>query len=724
MRSEASRLDILSSYGLMHSESEHAYDAITQFAADLFQTPVSAISLIGAERVWFKSVAGLQMSDIERDGSLCVHTLHRVAPLVIHDASTDDRFANSPMVACEGGVRFYAGAPLLSLTGHCLGALCIADPQPRSSFGEREQKQLSDLAQLVMTKMEDHRAATLSRSVLGFAKNIDSALITSDSDGKIIYWNASAERLFGHKALDVIGCKLEIIIPKRFRAEHSAGLQRTARSGHSKLSGKTVELCALHKDNSEFPIELRLASWMGSDGIEIGAQIQDISERRARETRLEKLAHHDPLTGLFNRTGFDRELKERLEYGRAVLMAIDLDRFKEVNDVFGHTTGDAILEAAAFRFLSLGESGCVVARVGGDEFAILLPQGDDLQSATVLANHLKEAFNEPFIMLGHRIQLGLSIGIAAAPHHADNADDLLARADSALLEAKKTKGNSARTFDTAIAYKMTARRAFKDDLRKASQRKEWRLLYQPQVRLADQKIIGVEALLRWEHPQRGLLEPRDFLETLETHLVAEEVGGWILDEACSQLTRWRDSGIAVPRMALNLFPIQFEKGNLDKKISAALEQYALHPSDIEIEITERIALRSGDQIQSELKRLRDCGVHIALDDFGTGFASLSTLARLPVSRLKIDRSFVRDVNEKPEAQAIVQAIISLGRSLQLEVIAEGIETDEQRIKLMYLGCNEGQGYLMGKPKCGDDKMWFDHHSRSSTPKQIGTAASI
>jgi len=311
------------------------------------------------------------------------------------------------------------------------------------------------------------------------------------------------------------------------------------------------------------------------------------------------------------------------------------------------------------------------------------------------------------VLSGHRMQIGLSIGIGLAPLHAEDAEELLLRADLALLEAKKTGQDNIRVFDPPIANQLTARRAFKDELRLATERGDWELTYQPQVRLSDQELIGVEALLRWKHPERGLLFPADFLNTLETHLVAHEVGEWVIDEACRQMAVWRMQGLDVQRMALNLFAAQFTNGNLGTTISQALEKHALSPADIEIEITETIALRSDDQILTALSELRDCGINIAFDDFGTGFASLSTLARLPVTRLKIDRSFVHDLCNRPQGAAIVSAVISLGRSLNLEVTAEGIETDEQRIRLLALGCREGQGYLFGKPVAASDDCWLD-----------------
>ena len=687
--------------------SEPAYDAITKFASNVFDVPISILSLVLEDEHGFKSGHGLDMCNVERARALCAHVLETLEPLIVLDARFDQHVPGAPAFDGEEELRFFAGVPLLNSSGHPLGVLCIGDTRPRESFDANTCEKLEDLAALATALVEESRTSLPDRAISSFAKVMGLALITSNAAGKITYWNPAAEDIFGHSASEAIGKPIEIIIPERFREHHVAGMKRVSTTGVSNLSGKTIELVAVRKNGSEFPVEMRLASWLGPDGIEIGAQIHDITDRRERELRLEHLAHHDALTGLANRNGFSKKLEAVIARGHATVFAIDLDRFKEVNDTFGHAVGDTLLQGVAVRLVGLLEPGATVARLGGDEFAILLPGNGAQSSATATAKLLNDAFKEPFVLSGHRMQIGLSIGIGLAPLHAEDAEELMLRADLALLEAKKIGQDNIRVFDPPIANQLIARRAFKDELRLVTERGEWELTYQPQVRLSDQELIGVEALLRWKHPERGLLFPADFLNTLETHLVAHEVGEWVIDEACRQMAVWRMQGLDVQRMALNLFAAQFTNCNLGKAIGHALEKHALSPADIEIEITETIALRSDDQILTALNELRDCGINIAFDDFGTGFASLSTLARLPVTRLKIDRSFVHDLCNRPQGAAIVSAVISLGRSLNLEVTAEGIETDEQRIRLLALGCREGQGYLFGKPVPASDDCWLD-----------------
>ncbi|MWV26951.1 EAL domain-containing protein [Erythrobacter sp. GH3-10] len=530
------------------------------------------------------------------------------------------------------------------------------------------------------------------------------ALIITDTRGRIKYWNSEAERMFGHHESDVIETLIEIIIPQRFRAQHREGLRRTVASGVSKLSGKSIELFGLRADGSEFPVEMSLASWLGPKGLEIGAKLKDITERREKEQRLERLAHHDALTGLINRAGFEAALKNPASLKGSTVLALDLDGFKEVNDTFGHAVGDSLLQAVSLRLVGNLEQTSTVARMGGDEFGVLLPGTTKCEKALYVAAHLRDVFLEPFAICGQHIQIGLSIGAAISPLHAADAEELLVKADMALLAVKKAGGRGVRIFDGNIDDEMQDRRAFKDELRNASDSSEWELVYQPQVRLSDGTLIGVEALLRWNHPQRGFLAPAAFISILEKHLTANQVGDWVVDESCRQLAYWRDQGIDVPRVSFNLFAAQFGNTTLTTSISSALEKYALKPSDVEIEITETVVLRSDDQILKTLKALRESGVNIALDDFGTGFASLSTLSQLPVTRLKIDKAFVADLGVRPQGSAIVSAVVSLAQGLNLEVVAEGVETEEQRLRLMALGCHEGQGFLFGKPAKPSDLL--------------------
>ncbi len=695
---EARRLEALDGYDLFGTPPEADYDRCAELGARLFEAPICLISLIGENDQWLKAHHGTDLCSTSRDTSFCASTLIRSDPVVVLDATCDERFRDNPLVTGAPHVRFYAGAPLIDAAGAHLGAFCIIDTEPRDHFAARDCELLVGLAGTVMALMDKRRTLRLGRAVAGFAEATAIAIVTADARGFITFWNRAAEAMFGFPSRDAVGRNLDLIVPKRFRREHHAGMSRLSAGGSPRLAGKTVEVVAARRDESEFPIAITIASWGQGRDRAFGAQIEDITERRERERRLQHLASHDALTGLMNRTGLRDRLAECMSgSGRATVLAVDLDGFKAVNDDFGHPVGDALLQAIAIRLTSYAEAGTTFARIGGDEFAFVLPDAADPLAAHEIAEGLLHAFRKPFEIAGHILQAGLSIGIAMAPLHARDIDNLLLRADLAQLAAKRDGGRRCRFFDAGMSNALATRHAFEDEVRRAGELGQWQLFYQPQVRLDDGMLLGVEALLRWNHPVRGLLAPAAFLSVLETHSVAYGVGTWILDEACRQLAAWRRAGFQVPRMGVNLFSAQFSSGSLDQIVEATLSRHGLTPDDLEIEVTETIALRPGDGTPAMLQTLRAMGVHIALDDFGTGFASLSTLKQLPVTRLKIDRSFIEDLGRGPHGAAIVTAIVSLADRLDLEVVAEGIETEAQSAALRDLGCRAGQGYLYGRP---------------------------
>jgi diguanylate cyclase (GGDEF)-like protein/PAS domain S-box-containing protein len=708
---EQARLACLPEYDIFGTQPESEYDELTELAAETFDVPICLVSIVGRDDQWLKAHSGLDVDRTARDVSFCTHTILSSEMLVVLDAAADERFSDNPLVTGEPHIRFYAGAPLINQDGVHLGAFCIIDRVPRTGFGEAERRLLVKFARIVSERLDARRVARKGVAIGSFAEATGMALVTADASGLITFWNGAAEAMFGYDRREAIGHPLDIIMPERFRANHQSRLARLADGGTSSLAGKSVEVVAMHRDGREFPIELAIAAWQGRAGLEFGAHVCDISDRRAREANLHHLAHHDDLTGLLNRNGFREQVSKCLrDHGAASLLVLDLDSFKSVNDNLGHAIGDALLQTIAVRMTACLNGGGVVGRLGGDEFALLLSCGSDLIAAREMAHVLLDAFSAPFQIAGHNLQVGTSIGIAVAPLHADNSDELLVRADLALLRAKSGGGRTYRLFDAGMSNQLAAKRAFKDELRQAYLDGQWTLFYQPQVLLSDGKLIGAEALLRWQHPTRGLLLPGVFMPVLETHLLAYEVGCWVVDEACRQLAEWRADGAPLERISVNLFAAQVRAGTLVAVVNAALERHGLQPGDLELEITETIVLGHDDGALEPLRRLHDAGVAIAFDDFGTGFASLSTLKRFPLSRLKIDRSFVDDICTEPHSIAIVRAVAAMGESLGLQVIAEGIETLEQANAVAALGCNEGQGYLYGRPVDGQT-FGMDHAGR-------------
>jgi diguanylate cyclase (GGDEF)-like protein/PAS domain S-box-containing protein len=686
---EIRRLASVERYAVFGTPPEDDFNKITHLVTDVLKTSISLLSIVGENDIWINSQVGLNATFLPRDNSFCLAVVNAGIPLVVSDARADARFFDHPMVR-EMGMYFYAGAPLTTSDGLVLGTLCVFDQAPRQSFSSKDISFLQQIAALTMDLIERRFVHRISQILIPFAHVAHQALITTDAAGRITFWNEGAARMFGRSPTEAIGYNIDIIVPERLRAAHREGFSRVASGAPSHMTGRAVEVTALRCNGAEFPAELSLSVWQGPYGTGMGAQIQDISERRAREDRLHHLANHDGLTGLLNRHSFLLQIKERLEHdGTAAVFVLDLDGFKDVNDSLGHAVGDTLLQALALRLSATSDPSEILARLGGDEFGILLPADIGIADLAARANTLIASIRRPFSVSGHELNLSASVGVAVAPLHAKDADELIVRADLALFKAKGEGGRRYHVFDTGLENQLGATRAFQDELRFAFNERQFELHYQPQVLLADGMLTGAEALLRWNHPVRGLLSPAAFMPVLETHPLAYEIGCWVLDESCRTLVTWRSHGLPLLRMSVNLFAAQLRSGTLVEVVEATLTRHGLMPSDLELEITETIALRHEDKELAPLWNLRARGVGIAFDDFGTGFASLSTLKDFPLTRLKIDRSFVSDVCSNPHSAAIVRGVITIGCSLGLDVIAEGIENDEQVSYLKKWGCVSG-----------------------------------
>lgn len=413
---------------------------------------------------------------------------------------------------------------------------------------------------------------------------------------------------------------------------------------------------------------------------------------------------HDALTGLLNRKAYLQRLADALAQARrdstpVTALIINLDRFRSINDSLGHDAGDQALRAVADRLRGLAGNSAVLARLAGDEFALFM-QGD-AEPAQTWADQVQAAFGQPLAMGARQWHLSCSIGHASFPAHAENADRLLACADTAMHKAKadgRSAGRSSCGYHPDIACADKKRALLEDDLCCALQRHEFLLHYQPLVDLATGRINGCEALLRWKHPKRGLLLPAEFIGALEDSGLIHEVGAWVLGEACGQVRRWLDAGLQMDLVAVNVSALQFARqGDFVDEVWSALKAARLPARHLQLELTESTLMCQSAQSQAVLTDLRDLGVSLAIDDFGTGFSSLAYLRSFPVSVIKVDRSFVRDMHAAPRNISLVKAIVQMGHGLGLSVTAEGIETRAQQEALRELGCNTGQGYLSGRP---------------------------
>jgi diguanylate cyclase (GGDEF)-like protein/PAS domain S-box-containing protein len=436
---------------------------------------------------------------------------------------------------------------------------------------------------------------------------------------------------------------------------------------------------------------------------------EDISERKHAESTIRHLAYYDPLTGLPNR----RLFRDRLEQAKNAaqrngelfaLMYLDLDRFKNVNDTLGHEIGDLLLKAAAQRMADCLRKGDTMARLGGDEFAIIVAEASRQEDLVKVAEKVIRALQAPFVLNGFELFTSTSIGISVFPNDTTDIDTLLKNADIALYRAKEQGRNNFQFFIAEMTARSMERLMMENRLRHAVQREEMQLYFQPQISLATGRVTGVETLLRWRSPELGLLLPSEFVGMAEDTGLIVPIGDWVLQAACRQYRKWRDAGLPLERLAINISPRQFRQPGLEMRIEAAIREAGIDPTAIEVEITENTAMSNPGLTQGVLSRLRAIGVQVAIDDFGTGYSSLANLKHFPVNRLKVDQAFVRNIVQDPGDAAIVLAIIRMAHSLKLAVVAEGVETQSQLGFLQSHGCDEAQGYLFSQPMSAEETM--------------------
>ena len=535
------------------------------------------------------------------------------------------------------------------------------------------------------------------------AMSLGDGLVCADQNGFVTVWNPGAVAIFGYQPDEMIGqplgqvCALgagpgEEAVPLSVSALSSGGLQSPG--------GKVMELEGRRKSGETFPLEACFSEWQGVDGVQYGAVMRDISVRKRAAKRIQYLAEYDMLTGLANRNSLSETLRARIETPggprKVALLVLNLDRFKQINNSLGHTFGDRVLCAVAERLRGFAHSG-LAARLSGDEFAIVITGDDAEERARALAERMAGVFGKSPVAVGDRnVRVSVSIGIAIYPDYCATADELLGNADLALYRAKAAGRGRHVFFERAIRDELEARLSLEAELGRAAEREELELFYQPQINLKDGRLVGAETLIRWRHPERGLISPIDFMPLVNASSISDRVALWVLETACRQGRQWQQMGHEV-RLGVNLAPSQLQSGDLAATIAAVLKRTGFAPRLLELEVTEDILLEDDESALQTFRRIQGQGVHIAFDDFGTGYASLTYLKKFPLDRLKIDRSFVRDARSDSGDAAIVGCTIGLGKSLGLSAIAEGIEDAATAELLARMGCEEGQGYYFGAP---------------------------
>ncbi|VAW86682.1 diguanylate cyclase/phosphodiesterase (GGDEF & EAL domains) with PAS/PAC sensor(s) [hydrothermal vent metagenome] len=536
-----------------------------------------------------------------------------------------------------------------------------------------------------------------------FDSTIEGIMIT-DTEGAIQSVNPAFTTITGYSADEVIGNNMKLLQSDR----HDCSFYQQMSQALAEKGEWHGEVWNCRKDGVTYP-EWRSITAIHNDSAntthnttQYVSLFIDITEQKANEARIEHQAYYDALTDLPNRRLFNEHLATALDMAErrewtAAVMFFDLDRFKTVNDTLGHDMGDRLLVNIAQRLTAVIRQEDLVARMGGDEFTLLLPQIDQRHDAVTVANKILQALSEPVMVAGHELYVTASLGIALYPDDGARADLLMKNADSAMYQAKGRGGNQHQFYSPVMNGEASARLALESDLHKALQHAEFELYYQPQVELASGRITGMEALIRWRHPRLGLISPDSFIPLAEETGLIVAIGEWALHSACTQLKQWQAAGLAVQRVAVNLSARQFYDHDLVATVAAALAASGLAPAHLELELTESIVMNDASATIETLSRLKAMGLTLSIDDFGTGYSSLSYLQRFPLDILKIDASFIHDLGNGEEGGAIVTAIIAMGHSLGLGIIAEGVEERAQLDFLQAQGCDEVQGYYFSRP---------------------------
>jgi len=699
---ESERLKALTSYGLDDEKVIKSLDPVVRMAARMFNMPAAAINIIGDDHVFFAASTGIGSVDMRRDVSFCAHAINQADVMVVPDAKLDERFHDNPLVTGEANLRFYAGIPIFSTEGLALGALCVVDGQPHSDFSDNDRQHLRELAKMASDRLELRRIeVNAERTRPEFEKYASASsfpIIWFDGACRIIEWNDAAAALHGYQWLEKITLSFDRLIVERERRTFREIISKAAASGTLNQLSVPSQITGVRKDGTEMRLSLSLACWRESNQVRFEAVLKEAVEQKQDEEQLDLQANRDELTGLVNRARFYRSVEHTLMLpAPAAVLMIDINDFKDVNDTLGPALGDRILQAIAQRLLRHAPAGSVVARVGGDEFALLLPNVADMADAMRTAESAVGELAKSYLIEGQEIKVSASCGVALAPAHSQEALELVCNADLALAAARRAGPGRVLPFSPSFRSDAVSRRNHGLEIHRAVEAGEFMLFYQPQTSLNQGLITGAEALLRWRHPERGILPPAAFLQALERSPLASAVGAWLMNEACTQAAYWRRHGRPGFRMGVNLFAAQLHSGKLVGDIVELLARHGLSADALELEVTENIVLENNAVALDTLRQLAELGVGIAFDDFGTGYASLSMLKSYPLTRIKIDGSFVKGMLASRRDAAVIRAILDMARSFDLQTIAEGIETEAERNYLADQLCEEGQGYLFGRP---------------------------
>ncbi|MDD5330682.1 MAG: EAL domain-containing protein [Sulfuricella sp.] len=585
----------------------------------------------------------------------------------------------------------------------------------RQLEAERNLRQLNDelsghVQENTRELMENNRLLSRERQALQQEKQVSDDIIDSlpgvfymfNEHERLLRWNYRFPEVTGYTDAELSRMHSADFFEGDDKASIAATVQQVFAAGES-----SAEAGLLTKGGRKIPYYFsgRRTTIAGKHYL-VGLGV-DITERKAAEMQINFLAHHDPLTELPNRLLIRDRFKQARAYAdrggtRVALLFLDLDHFKTINDSLGHTTGDALLKAVASRLRECVRDTDTISRQGGDEFLIVLADVSDTSSITSVAAKILERLAEPFEFDERDLSTSVSVGAAVYPDDGEDFDTLLKKADTAMYQAKEAGRNACRFFDRQMNLDADERYSLRNSLRLALERGEFALHYQPQIDLAGGAVIGAEALIRWNHPELGLIAPGRFIPLAEDSGLIVPIGEWVLREACRQAVAWQKAGLPELVVAANLSAVQFKRGKLEHTVMAALSESGLDPAFLELELTESILIKDTENVLQTVRHLKSLGVKLSIDDFGTGYSSLAYLKRFAVDKVKVDQSFIRDLATDPNDAAIVRAIIQMARSLGLRTIAEGVEEAQVLDYLRIYHCDESQGYHIGRPMPADE----------------------
>jgi diguanylate cyclase (GGDEF)-like protein/PAS domain S-box-containing protein len=551
-------------------------------------------------------------------------------------------------------------------------------------------------------KASEKQLVQMEGKYRGLLEAAPDAIVVVNQSGEIVLLNLQTEKQFGYNRDELMGQKVKKIIPEGFAERLIADGTRSVEDALAQQIGSGIELTGRRKDGSEFPIEIMLSPLKSAEGILVTAAIRDVSVARAMSLQMTHLVQHDFLTGLPNRTLVNDRISQAIAFAqrytkKVAVLFLDFDGFKHINDSLGHSIGDKLLQSVAKRLVKCVRGSDTVSRQGGDEFVALLLDVGQPEDAGITARRMLQVVSEPHCIDQHDLHITASIGVSIYPDDGLDAETLIKNADTAMYQAKEYGHQSCQFFKPAMSVRAVERQSIEESLRTALERQEFALHYQPKINLRTGDITGAEALIRWTHPVRGQLSPAQFIPVAEACGLILPIGNWVLREACKQAQAWVGAGLPMGTMAVNISALEFGDEKFLDRVFAILKDTGLDPKCLELELTESVLMKRAESTESILMTLRGHGVQLAVDDFGTGYSSLSYLRKFPIDALKIDQSFVRQITATPDETAIVTAVISMGRSLNLRVVAEGVETYEELAFLQAHQCDEAQGYYFSRP---------------------------